>query len=461
MMTPGVSQRLAQRTNTARPTWARDALARHAGFGLVLLLAAYLLTLNINLIWHSNHEDNGLAFESIAITQIRYGLGFTKGQDFYDPTVNPPQYGADGIGPLGIDPATQFQYFLSGPTHPVIYGHHPPLLGLTVAASFLIFGYHYWSERLVPIVYTLGALVIFYLLMNLLFDPLIATFSAALFAVFPITAYYGRDVAHEAPTLFWILGMMLCYALWTRTTRRRWLVALAVCVCVGAYYGWPMIYFAGILFAVETLRSRRLHLGFLAATVGAALAMFALIVYQIYIAAGDSLWTLQAVAFTRSGGSVTGSDTLLGWLGHVMDSNRGDFGVWTWVAAPLAIGFLIAQGRRERLSPRLVVIIALALGGLAHIAIWREAAYIHEYWQFYLIPFYAAAIGWAGVALARRASNLRGQEVAIVVALACVALLLNAPLIYNLYAGGMPYGPAAAGLVIPTLPISPHWMSVW
>jgi hypothetical protein len=46
-------------------------------------------------------------------------------------------------------------------------------------------------------------------------------------------------------------------------------------------------------------------------------------------------------------------------------------------------------------------------------------------------------------------------------ALTRIALLLNAPLIYNLYAGGMPYGPAAAGLVIPTLPISPHWMSVW
>lgn len=460
-MTPDVSQRVVQRTRVARSARMRDALARHAAFGLVLLLAAYLLTLNINLIWHTNHEDNGLAFESIAITQIRYGLSFTKGQDFYDPSVNPPSYGAQGIGPQGIDPTTQFQYFLSGPTHPVIYGHHPPLLGLTVAASFLIFGYHYWSERLVPIVYTLGALILFYLLMYLLFDPLVATFSAALFATFPITAYYGRDVAHEAPTLFWILGMLVCYALWMRTAQRRWLVALAVCVGVGAYYGWPMIYFACILFVVETLRRRRLHLGLLAATVGVALAMFALIVYQIYLAADGSLWTLQAVIFTRSGGSVAGGDTLLGWLGHLMDSNKGDFGAWTWGAAPLAIGFLIARSRREGLSPRLVAIVALGLGGVAHIAIWREAAYIHEYWQFYLIPFYAAAIGWAGVALARRISDLRGQDVAIVVALACVALLLSAPLIYNLYAGGLPYGPAAAGPVIPTLPISPHWMSMW
>lgn len=452
---------VAQRTPTDWATRLRGALARHAAFGLVWLLAAYLLTMNINLIWRTNHEDNGLVFESIAITQIRYGLGFTKGQDFYVSSVNPPQYTPQGIGPRDIDPATQFHYFLTGSAQPTIYGHHPPLLGLTVAASFLIFGYQYWAERLAPIAYTLGALIVFYILMNLLFDPLIATFSSLLFAVFPITAYYGRDVAHEAPTMFWELGMLLCYTLWTREPRRRWLAALLGCVCVGVYYGWPMVYFACILFAIETLRSRRFDVRFFCATVGAALAVFALVIWQIYVAAGDSLWTLQAVVFARSVGSVAGGDTLLGWLGHLLDMNKGDFGFWTWFAAPLAIGFLIARSMREGFSTRLAIILALALGGVAHILIWRQAAYIHEYWQFYLIPFYAAAIGWAGVAFARRISELRGQEIAIVVALSVAALLLSAPLIYNLYAGGLPYGVAATGPVIPLLPISPHWMSAW
>lgn len=119
--------RVAVATPSARPSqcWSRQALTRRAPFALVFLLAIFLLTLNIATPWHSSHEDNGLVFESAAINHIRFGLGFTKGQDYFDLSVTQPAISPASIHPQGVRDAQEFQYFLTGPTHPELYGHHP------------------------------------------------------------------------------------------------------------------------------------------------------------------------------------------------------------------------------------------------------------------------------------------------------------------------------------------------
>ncbi len=428
----------------------RQGVLGAAPFAFVLLLAVFLLTLNINTDWHTSHEDNGLVFENAAINHIRFGLGYTKGQDFFDTTVTPPVYAPESIHPVGVSSGQEFAFFLTGPTHPMLYGHHPPLLALTVALSLLTFGYHFWAVRLVPIIFTLLALLLFYGLFCVLFNRRVATFASLLFISFPIAAYYGRDVAHEAPTLACEIGMALCYALWRRSGRNGWLLGVAGCVAVGMAYGWPMLFFAWLLAGLDALAARRLRWRVALTTAGVATLVFGLVVAQIAWAGDGSLDTLRLVFSQRAVGASlgAGSFSVSTWFQTVFTHNMYDFGPWTWLGLPAAGAYLWYRYRAEGLSLRLQVIALFGLGGLAHILIFHQGAYVHDYWQFYLIPFYAATLGWGSVALAQRLAvsfwdehtrhAARRQRIFVassLVAFAALALALSAPITYQLYAG--------------------------
>ena len=444
---PALPQAPAPHEHTAPARALRHTAARHWPFALVFLLAIFLLTLNVATPWQGSHEDNGLVFESAAINHIRFGLGFTKGQDYFDITVDPPAFTDGTVHPRGIASSQQFQYFLTGPVHPMLYGDHPPLLGLTVAGSLLTFGYHTWAVRLVPILFTLGALTLFYLLMTLLFDPRAAAFASLLFITFPIAAYYGRDVAHEAPTMCFEIGMALCYVRWRRSGHGGWLAVVAACVALGGAYGWPMLFFCWILFALDTLAARRVDWRLALATAGVGTLTFGLALTQIAWASGWSLANLDGIFFTRASGSSGAPGTIPGvaWVIQLAHFNVLDFEPWTWLALPFGLAFVWRQYRREGLSPRVLLVALFGLGGVAHILVFREGAYIHDYWQFYLIPFYALTLGWGGVELARRlAARPRAwlirlpiePQTALLLGFAILALLMGAPLIYHLYAGG-------------------------
>ncbi len=442
--------------NQESPPWAKHTLARHMPFALVFLLAIILLTINVASPWHSIHEDNGLGIENAAINHIRFGLNFTKGQDYLDTSIQPPVYLADGIEPQGVASAQEFQYFRTATVEPRLYGHHPPLLGLTVAVSLLTFGYHFWAVRLVPIVFTLLALLAFYRLMTLLFETRTATFASALFITFPIAAYYGRDVAHEAPTLCCELGMALCYVLYRRSGRDGWLAGLAACVVAGVAFDWPMVYFAWILFALDAVSSRHGRWRVALVTVGASTLMFALVVLQIAWADNWSLSTLRDGFLMR-----TAAEPALAWLKEILRHNLLDFGLWTWLTVPFGVLFLWRRYQRGGMAPlrhvrwrlrrsglplRGRIIALFALGGLAHILLFRDGAFVHDYWQFYLIPFYGSVLGWGGVLLSRHLAAhpimLRGRLSAIscatrqnllLITFVMLALAMSAPVISYLY----------------------------
>lgn len=427
----------------------RRAARRYIPFAMIFILAMFLLTLNANSPWRGQHEDNGLAFESIAINHIRFGLAYTKGQDYIDSTVTHSVFPNHTFHPVGVPSAQQFQYFRSGPVHPILYGHHPPLLGITIAGSLLIFGYHFWAVRLVPIVFTLGALALFYLLMLLLFDAHVAALASLLFISFPITAYYGRNVAHEAPTMCCELGLAICYVLWRRSNCNAWLVGVAGCVALGAAYGWPMVFFAWILCGLNIVARRRVQACVFLASAGAATLTFGLVVTQIAWAAGWSLRTLDAAFLMRAasfGVQDSTNSALAGafWLIRILEFNALDYGLWTWLALPVALRFMWGRLRSEGYTVRLQMIALLGLGGIAHILLFRDGAYVHDYWQFYLIPLYAVSLGWSGVTLTRwiasrsrlLSTSLRFKvQLALLVGFATIALMLAAPIIAFLYAG--------------------------
>ncbi len=428
---------LAAPARPAAGRWWRW-LRAHLPFAVVLVIATYLITLNVASPWQSMHEDNGTLNESIALNHLRYGLGVTKGQDLLDTEAQ------QSFGPRGLSEAQHFAYFAHGPTHPRVYGDHPPLLGLTIAGSFLIFGPHFWSERLVPIVYALLGLIVFYRLASQVFDLGVARCAACLYATFPMLAYFGRDVSHEAPTLFWALLLLTGYV-------QRRPALMAVVVVIGGLYGWPLYYFAVILWGVHCLAERRWDWRLARVTVLPAILTFAVVLAQLDWALGGDLARLSAMFAYRTGGSDhTATVTTLSWLQQVSTWNAEGFGGWSQLALPAAIFFLLAKLGGEGWSPRARVLAITALWGLSHVLLFRNGALIHAYWQFYLLPFYALVLGWAAVTLAR-AHIARPPLRAVALALLCFSVAcLNLPAIDALYSTGYQ-------VTLPVVPLFDLW----
>ena len=406
-------------------------LRQHLPFALIVLLATYLLTINVASPWQSMHEDNGTLNESIAINHIRYGLGVTKGQDLLDLEAK------QSFGPAHVSEAQHFAFFLSGPTHPQVYGDHPPLLGLTIAGSFLLFGFHFWAERLVPIVYALLGLIVFYQLACFVFDVGIARVAAFLYGTFPMLAYFGRNVSHEAPTLFWALLLLTGYLRWRARPQQRWLVLMALAVVIGGLYGWPMFYFAPILCAVDAIAERRINWSLVRVTVLPALLTFVLVMAQLDWALGGDLTRMAAMFAFRTSGSDHGTTvTSIGWLQQITAWNAEGFGGWSQLALPIALFFVAARASTERWSPRMRLLAICGLWGLSHVLIFRNGALIHAYWQFYLLPFYALVLAWAGVTLARAHIALPVPRALVLGFLCFAALNLNLAPILSLYSTG-------------------------
>ena len=402
---------------------------KHAAICGILLLGAYLITLNVWTPWQSVHEDNGLIFESIAINHIRLGLATTKGQDVLDARSNLL------MSPPGVVVAQQFQYYLTGPETPQVYGHHPPFLGLTIAASLLTFGYHFWAIRLIPIMYTLLSLVLFYLLVNKVFDVGVARVASGLFAVFPMTAYYGRNVAHEAPTLFWALLLLIAYLQWRDGVRRRlWGVLMVAAIVIGGFYGWPMFYFAFILFGIDYIARRHINGELALLTIVPAVVTFVAVIVQLAWVLNWDMATLKFILLARTGVNQTYvSITFLGWLNGLRQFNAQCFGAWTQWVAPVTAVFIAMRAGVEGWSRRMQLVAIFGLWGLSHVVIFSQAAFIHAYWQFYFIPFIALTIGWATTALVRHFVPDARARGAVLAFLLLFALMSNLPDILGLY----------------------------
>jgi 4-amino-4-deoxy-L-arabinose transferase-like glycosyltransferase len=409
-------------------SWLRS----HAALGLISILAVYFLTINVSVPWQAAHEDNGNVFTSAAISHIRYGLEVTKGQDYVD------QAAFGTFGPSGAATREQyFDYYLDGPVHPVVYGNHPPLLGLTIAGSLLVFGYHFWAVRLVPIAFSLLGLILLYALVGHLFDLTIARVAAALYATFPMFDYFGRNVAHEAPTLFFALAMLTGYIHWREDGRSRWIALMVAATVLGGFYDWPMLYFAPIVFGVDWLVRRRPSATLLLATLVPAAVTFVLVLAQIVWAHNGNLASLQDIFLFRvAGGGVEKTTTAIGWLNTVSAFNSEGFGAWSQLALPVAALFVVGRASAEGWSARVQLVVICGLWGLSHLLIFRNGALYHAYWQFYLLPFYAVVLAWAAVTLVRHFAAAPAVRAAALVFFVFAALSLNLPNIFALFGWG-------------------------
>ena len=348
---------------------------RHLSWALPLALGAVLLCIGITDPWVRSYDANG-ARESIAArNHLRYGLAATRGGQ----VVNGGELTPERLR---------------------FYAHHPSGLSLTVAASFALFGEHEWSARLVPIAFTLGAAVLLYLLADELAGPWAGFFAMLVFAVQPMVAFYGAMPDHEAPAAFFALLLTWLYLRWQREGRKAWLVGMCVAAFVGLWYAWVVFAMPCLLLGYYALVKGR-GWRWMLLPAGAAVAGFLCVVGHVALVEGGlgELW--QALAH-RLGSqardrAAEGSFTLAEFVARQ--------GVYFWtcfsvVALAVCVAWALGLGRRGRADILLVAV--LALFALVNVVGFRQGAYVHIYYQFYLALPLAVAAGLALDGLRRR-----------------------------------------------------------
>ena len=319
--------------------------------------------------WWSHLGWSGAVYSIIGRNYLRYGF-------------------ATYLGPVvstGLLPSDQL----------VFYGNHPPLLGWLIAMSFAVFGEHEWATRLVPLLFSLGGLVVMYALVTQHFDRGVGLLATLLMAVVPMAAYYlgAFPVVEGAHVLFFMLLSFFWYFRWIDSGKRGHFVGLALAVCFGILSDWPGLYIPLVIVTYHGFTQRRDKLLALIILSAASVVFILALIWYLSWLVHDP-WIIPKAFLPWSIASKSGSPntssllfTILDWITTVLGTHI--LYLYTPVVLSLAVSYLIVRWFRVGRSPsphRSHLVWMLLIFGSLHPVLGLRGAALHNYWSMYLTP---------------------------------------------------------------------------
>ncbi len=353
----------------------REYLGKQRNFQIAVIalvvLYATLLAQGINRPFFGLHDDNAGVFGMAAINWVQYGpaeLGFSQMMGVWESVFFPA-------------------------ASRVLYLNHPQFITAPLALSYQLFGVGEWQTRIVPIVFSLLALLAFMLFINVYFKNRALTFlSGFFFTIFPISIYFGKMMCHEPIALFFIVALYFFLIRTIQLEKRRYLIAYFITAFIGGLIDWPFFFalVAAWLYVLVS-PSSRYQKAFLIYTPAIAILSLLVTFLQITLLSGSAgVSGILSAFLTRS----TESPSLINWLGY-----RGYFDAVNFTEIGIIlilIGlFLFVRKNNREPGQNWGVILLLFIPGFLHVMIFRNGSALHQYWTYYLIPFCALMAAWA------------------------------------------------------------------
>ncbi len=310
---------------------------------LILVLATAALLIGVNRPFTGHHDANNKMYRVAALNYL------TK--------------------PIGVH---KFGQLIDGN----FYTHHPILLPITLAASIQLFGDHFWSIRLVPIIFSVATLGVFYFILRSFFKPQVAIIALLFWIITPMFLYFGKMADHEALTLFFIV--LAVYGFIKKNNR---LVILAV--VLGQWTGWPAYYLAFIL--AVFMRSWILLV--------ISLVNFGLFASHISALTGSPIGGgLVDIFLFRTGakasvGRIVESYSMIDFLKQELS--------WTYHFFTPIQFFLAAAAvflTEKKLTLKNKVWFIFLFVPIVHVFLFRTGAHRHDYWLYYFLPFFSFGV---------------------------------------------------------------------
>jgi hypothetical protein len=327
---------------------------------LVLVAAAGFRLLTIDRPFRYDEEATGSFYGVLARNQLRFPLSETRGIP---------------VETVGQSPDHALRY----------YPDHPPLVPWLIVPLYMLFGVGAWQTRLPSATATVAAVYVLYRLLLRHGGKRLALLGASLFALMPMTLYFGGmpEVVGMPLVLFTLVAIGAYVALHEQPGLRRLLYLISAFSLAGLS-DWPAFLIVPIFvvhwFATPRRREWQWIVGF-----GAAASVLFLLL-DVYIAwATGSPWTwMVPLVAHRSAIGEAASFTAREWLSTAWTYN------WRLHTVPVlaasAVWLLTSQWRhtsddRVRTFARIVM-----AWGVLHVAVGREGVFTHRWWWWPLTP---------------------------------------------------------------------------
>jgi len=160
---------------------------RHGILIIILCFSSFWMLRNVSQPWNGLEGSEGVLTSSIARNYLRYGVFSLRfGQ---------------AINPEPVSDMSDLSY----------YQHHPPLLPLLTSGMFALLGESEAAARLLPIVFSLGSILLVFILAKKAYNEHVALLAAFFFATFPAVLFFARAPDSMAPSTFLMLLCMWFY----------------------------------------------------------------------------------------------------------------------------------------------------------------------------------------------------------------------------------------------------------
>lgn len=296
----------------------------------------------INKPFIGHHDWNGVFYSNIARNFMRLGL---------------VKSGLGQVTDFGV--VTQPQNF---------YTHYPPLLTWIMAGWFKLVGVGDWQARLVPLLFTLGSLLVLIKLFNYLKLSRTAIFAGLAIGLTPMWRYFSLMPSQEALIIFFSLLSVLFFLKGKRKS-------FYLTVILNGLSGWAGYWLYPWLFLLNKRRSWLIKAGLI------LVVIFLLHLLHTYILTG----------------SVVGGGLLDALLLRLNMAPPPEFTWWNYLILEkqrlaafytltlLAVAAISTIWKRERL------VLALLGWGLSYPLIFSNVVFVHDYFNIFFIPYLAVA----------------------------------------------------------------------
>lgn len=343
----------------------------------ILILAAVLLTVDIGKPFIGQHDWNSASYSQQARNYLRYGY-------------LPLRFAAVDNGGLVTDPS-DFHYS----------NHYPPLLPILISFSFRIFGVHEWSARLVPIIFSLGLILMIIQLGEMLVNKQVGWWAGLLASVTPLFIYYGKMPVHESLIPLAAMLTFYFYFKWRKRKNRLLFWGLVGSIVFAELIGWPGYYPAGIIVVYHLIRSslaeRNQAIREALWILGISIVMFLLFLWYSLPFEEEQLVDLLGIFLLRAGIGSQAQTWTFTWSQYLIREVRYSVNLMTATLLLLSGGWVLRYLYRllnKITSQEENWLVLLGLFGLTHLLLFRNLAWLHEYMIIYSLPFVSLSAAW-------------------------------------------------------------------
>jgi hypothetical protein len=274
------------------------------------------------------------------------------------------------------------------PDNPTYYLHHPPLISIILSIFFRLLGETFWVGRLVVILFSLGSVLLLYLLAKNLKNSKYALFVVAVAVLLPATSVFGRMIGQEPLVLFFCLGALYFLLRYFSTRNTRFAAMSVLFIIFGTLSDWQTTYFSVLLFLLAMVK-KEWKIGLLL-IVTAAVTETVFLTY-VYLLMGGFSDLLTAISNRSLGELLSMPFWPLRWLVLITLRLILYFNPIFVVISFSVLFFTSRLLLQRKITLERVLIIVLFLFGMLNVLLYPEGSFGHAYWIYYFIPFIAFA----------------------------------------------------------------------